>query len=112
MWRWNGCTQPPPPLRISQRLKLFFFWDAGRVLPAGFGRLVATVCGSNSTPLMSHSTSADTLPRLTSKTSRLSSMDCQLLGSGGSARRSCPGFGMTLRSGAVSPITNLSTGTM
>jgi hypothetical protein len=24
MWKWKGCTQPPPPLRISHRLKEFF----------------------------------------------------------------------------------------
>ena len=57
MCRWNGCTQPPPPLRISQRLKLPFFCWASGVRPAWFFRLASTCCGSKGLPLISHSVS-------------------------------------------------------
>ena len=57
MCRWKGCTQPPPPLRISQRLKEFFFGVALYWWPALFFRLVSSIVGSNSLPLMSHSIS-------------------------------------------------------
>ena len=67
MCRCSGCTQPPPPFLISQRLKLPFFCWASGVLPAGFFRLVPTVAGSNGEPLISHSISPPALPRSSSK---------------------------------------------
>src|SRR4249920_3517147 len=112
MCRWKGCTQPPPPLRISHRLKLPFFCCANGVLPALFFRLVATVDGSNCLPLISHSISPPRLPRSTSKINRLSIMVCQFGGTGGRSRNRTLGSGITLLSGASSPITNFSTGTL
>jgi hypothetical protein len=52
MCRWKGCTQPPPPLRISQRLKEFFFGVALYAWPALFVRLVSSIVGSNGLPLI------------------------------------------------------------
>ena len=86
MCRWNGCTQPPPPLRISQRLKLPFFCWASGVLPAGFFRLRAPWLGSNALAVDQPLDLAAALPRWTSKISRLSIRLCQLLGSGGRSR--------------------------
>ena len=57
MWRWKGWTQPPPPLRISHRLKEFFFGVALYACPALLTRLVSSTVGSNGLPLMSHSSS-------------------------------------------------------
>ena len=109
MCRCMGWTHPPPPLRISQRLKLpTFCWANGR-LPAGFRRLVATWAGSNGLPLISHSISPPTLPRWTSKIVRLAISVFQLLGTAGAGAGAC---GITLLSGASSPMTNLRTGTL
>ena len=65
--------------------------------------------GSNCLPLINHSISPPALPRLTSKISRLSISDFQLLGNGGSSRMN---VGIWLLSGASSPMTNLIIGTM
>src|SRR3954453_12594467 len=105
MCRWKGGTQPPPPLRISQRLKEFFFGVALYAWPARLVSEVISVVGSNSTPLMSHSISPPALPRCSSKISRSSSRLCQFDGSGGRSRSLVVGEGSTELSGASSPMT-------
>jgi hypothetical protein len=63
------------------------------------------VVGSNSFPLINHSSSPPALPRWTSKMSRSSSSVCQFDGSGGTSRSVVVGPGRTLLSGASSPMT-------
>src|SRR6185312_15703160 len=104
MCRWKGCTQPPPPLRISQRLKEFFLGVALYAWPARLVSEVISVVGSNSTPLINHSISPPALPRCSSKISRSSSRLCQFDGSGGRSRSVVDDDGTEL-SGASSPMT-------
>ena len=112
MCRWNGCTQPPPPLRISHRLKLPFFCWASGVLPAGFFRLVATVAGSNGTPLISHSISPPPTPRLHLEDQPVVHQALPVARQRRQRPQQLVGAGITLLSGASSPITNFSTGTL
>ena len=112
MCRWNGCTQPPPPLRISQRLKLFFFCWASGVLPALFFRLVATVVGSNGLPLISHSISPPAAPRCTSKIEPVVQQALPVARQRRQIAQLHRRRGITLSSGASSPMTNFSTGTL
>src|SRR3954467_5593907 len=111
MWRWNGCTQPPPPLRISHTLKLFFFCWAKGVLPAPFFMLFATLVGSNGTPLISHSISPPAAPPPPSKIDRFATRSFQFAGRFGRGRMA---VGITLLSSAMpdSEMTNFMTGTL
>src|SRR5690242_5867164 len=105
MCRWKGCTQPPPPLRISQRLKEFFLGVALYAWPARLVSEVISVVGSNTLPLINHSISPPALPRCSSKISRSSSRLCQFDGSGGRSRSVVVDDGSTELSGASSPMT-------
>src|SRR4051812_50084574 len=86
MWRWSGCTQPPPPLRMRHRCAEPFLTDASGLV------------GSNASPLISHSYSGDRfeLPRCSSNVGTLLSLTCEI-----ASGMSCGGSSRSLAGGAL-----------
>src|SRR4051812_50188373 len=101
MWRWSGCTQPPPPLRMRHRCAEPFLTDASGLV------------GSNASPLISHSYSGERfeLPRCSSNVGTLLSLTCEIalgMSCGGGSRGL--GGGGARAGGAVAPVGFLTRG--